>query len=519
MESTRILLAEDNPDHQLLLRHALRRGVDGADVVAVGTHTAAVSAARDAVDSGRPFACIVLDYNLPPHTAPETITAIKEVHPDAPIVVVSSSEEQRVVIESLRLGVADFIRKEAAMNSEELGQRIREVVARARSHFRDRRNTDRRMRVLKKQAETDPLTGLRNRRSVMRILASDRTRNDRRRDTAVLMVDIDHFKSINDTHGHCVGDLVLKRLAATIGSQIARSDIAARWGGEEFLVLKPSIREAEAVGFAERLRVAVEEDLIPIGDEELRVTVSVGVAVVRTADLNESAVARADHALYLSKELGRNRVCTWEMARAVDAADDIETIPGLCCRQRLSLLRDRIRPLLGEMQATHSGPHGVDVRAICTTIGNSVGLPASVQSDIDIAAEFHDIGKIAVPEEILCLPRTLTLEERRLVDAHAAFGATLARRAGVRAGVTDLIAAHHSRFDDRTRPVGNADHRAVGVLVAADALSAMNEDRPYRPRLSSSEIVDELDKGAGSQFDPVVVVAARRSVGTVLRAA
>lgn len=166
---------------------------------------------------------------------------------------------------------------------------------------------------LEQLAQTDPLTQLLNRRALTERIMAEMERALRYDSTlALLMIDLDHFKAVNDTHGHLVGDDVLRDLGHLLNRTIRGSDITARYGGEEFLVLLPETDDVGAVAFAERIRVAVEEHAFArdAANEPLRLTASVGVAVFPAARIEnvEDLFARADAALYRAKAEGRNRV-------------------------------------------------------------------------------------------------------------------------------------------------------------------------------------------------------------------
>ncbi len=165
-------------------------------------------------------------------------------------------------------------------------------------------------REMERLATTDGLTGLNNHRTFQELLAGELERSQRyQRPFSVLLMDIDHFKSFNDTYGHPVGDLVLKEIAACIRRSIRRNDIPARYGGEEFAVILPENNTEGATISAERIRRTIEQHRIHSADRELQVTVSVGCASFPThATEATSLVSSADKALYYSKEHGRNRV-------------------------------------------------------------------------------------------------------------------------------------------------------------------------------------------------------------------
>jgi diguanylate cyclase (GGDEF)-like protein len=159
------------------------------------------------------------------------------------------------------------------------------------------------------QSMTDPLTGLLNRRSFLDLSGKEATRAHRHGSPfSVLMLDIDHFKKINDSHGHPVGDQAIKALAAVCGKALRPHDILARYGGEEFVLTLPQTSADGARIVAERIREAVEAVTVPSDNGEVRFTVSIGVATYGTGEPFDHVVERADQALYVSKQSGRNRV-------------------------------------------------------------------------------------------------------------------------------------------------------------------------------------------------------------------
>jgi diguanylate cyclase (GGDEF)-like protein len=167
------------------------------------------------------------------------------------------------------------------------------------------------LRVARRDAETDALTGLANRRLLDSTLTSRWQaggRNDRReRPLSVLMLDLDHFKRVNDTHGHDVGDQILKAFAVRTSKQLRKPDLFARYGGEEFTVLLPGTDAAKALVIAERVRAAIA-GMPLVAEPPVPITVSIGVAQRKPNENAETLLARADAALYAAKQGGRNRV-------------------------------------------------------------------------------------------------------------------------------------------------------------------------------------------------------------------
>jgi diguanylate cyclase (GGDEF)-like protein len=191
----------------------------------------------------------------------------------------------------------------------------RELEQRVEARTRELSGAMHRMEEL---ALTDGLTGLPNRRALLnRAMSGLGTARRKHLSYAVAMADIDHFKAVNDTHGHAAGDQALQRLARLLEASLRASDEVGRWGGEEFLILLPETDEAEALRVAERLRAAVEaEPFVVEGEVALKVTISIGVAALdapaQTALVLDALIRMADDALYRAKDAGRNRV---ELAR------------------------------------------------------------------------------------------------------------------------------------------------------------------------------------------------------------
>jgi two-component system cell cycle response regulator len=159
-------------------------------------------------------------------------------------------------------------------------------------------------------ATTDPLTGIMNRRALLAALKVEQTRAERNGySMSLLMLDVDHFKAINDQHGHAMGDCVLAKLGRLLTSEIRQVDAAGRWGGEEFVVVLSGANEAGAKIAAERLRSAVQQ--LELSDDRghlVSVSVSIGVSCLEVKDTVETLINRADRAMYQSKSNGRNCV-------------------------------------------------------------------------------------------------------------------------------------------------------------------------------------------------------------------
>ncbi len=222
-----------------------------------------------------------------------------------PIILIAEEDDRPRVVRGLDLGVNDFIMRPIERN--ELQARVRTQIRRQRYAVELRQSVTNTLAL----AVTDELTGLYNRRYFDRHLAIMLTKaQEQDRDMAVMLIDMDFFKSVNDTHGHDTGDAVLREFSDRLRRNIRGVDLACRFGGEEFVVLMPDTDFQQAQGVAERVRMAVAERSFDSGNgRPLSVTVSVGVSLNEgVTDTPEIMLKRADVALYRAKREGRNRV-------------------------------------------------------------------------------------------------------------------------------------------------------------------------------------------------------------------
>ena len=222
-----------------------------------------------------------------------------------PILLMAEDADRQRVVRGLDLGVNDFIMRPIERN--ELAARVRTQIRRNRYAVELRESVNNTLAL----AVTDALTGLYNRRYFERHLSIMLNKaRDQDRDMALMLIDMDFFKAVNDSHGHDIGDAVLREFALRLRRNIRGVDLACRFGGEEFVVLMPDTDYRQAEGVAERVRMSVAERGFDIGaGRALTVTVSVGVALNEgQSDTPDVLLKRADVALYRAKREGRNRV-------------------------------------------------------------------------------------------------------------------------------------------------------------------------------------------------------------------
>ena len=291
-----MLVAEDS----LVVRTLLRRQLEeyGHRVVEAGDGEEALTVCREHGPDA-----ILLDVEMPKldgHGVLAALQASPELA-DIPVVFITAHTTTEDVVEGLRLGAHDYLRK--PFEPAELLARISAAVrVKTLQDQLRQRNSE-----LDAISRTDALTGLPNRREMEeRLVATASAARRHHHSSTLLMVDVDHFKSVNDTRGHEAGDVVLRAVATGLSDVCRAEDSAGRWGGEEFLVIAPMTDLTGGMRLGERIRSRICDTAVPVEDgPPVEVTVSVGVA---SGDAGEALLAEADAALYAAKRAGRNRV-------------------------------------------------------------------------------------------------------------------------------------------------------------------------------------------------------------------
>ena len=303
----RILVVDDLPDNVEILRARLTSR--GYDVITASNGQEALASVK-----GQPPHLVLCDVMMPGIDGFEVSRRIKqdETLPYIPIILVTALGETDSIVQGLNTGADDYITKPYQFPELEARMRAMLRIKRLQDELDQKnRELEDANKRLKKLSITDGLTGLFNHRHVHQLLHDEFERSSRTREPAsVAMIDLDRFKSVNDTYGHPTGDIVLYETAKILGETAREIDMVGRYGGEEFIAILPNTDEEEAGRFAERVRAAVEAHLFRDEANEIRMTTSAGVAAFPApgVDSPETLLKRADEALYQAKESGRNRV-------------------------------------------------------------------------------------------------------------------------------------------------------------------------------------------------------------------
>ena len=306
--SMRILIAEDDAVSRRMLQAQLERW--GHEVIVTSDGAQALSA-LSCPDSPR---LAILDWIMPGLDGLGVTKRVREM-PDRPltyILLLTSKDQKEDIVSALDSGADDYLVK--PYDAEELRSRIGAGLR----ILGLQEQLERLNQQLAEQARTDYLTQLPNRRAVLEHLASELGRCARvGTPLLVMMVDIDYFKRINDTHGHAAGDSVLTEVARRLTTHVRLYDAVGRMGGEEFLIVVPDIALEQAAATADRIRQTLSDTPIPLDGKDLHVTASIGVAWAHPDDsgafIADLLIRTADAQLYQAKTSGRNRVCVTQV--------------------------------------------------------------------------------------------------------------------------------------------------------------------------------------------------------------
>ncbi|MGE0029149.1 MAG: diguanylate cyclase [Thermoleophilia bacterium] len=354
-------------------------------------------------------------------------------------------------------------------------------------------------------ATTDTLTGLANRRAFEERLASECERAARHgRPLSLVLLDLDHFKGVNDAHGHPVGDRVLVQLAARLRLRARSQDTLARMGGEEFAWLMPETEGPAALRAAERVRAEIAAEAFA---HDIAVTVSGGVCDLADARGAAELYRLADEALYWAKGHGRNQL--WRYSEAMAARTEASAAELRLAERRQAVRGVRALARAVDAKDPSTRLHSERVADLSVRLATALGWTAQRIAALGEAALIHDVGKIGLPDAILLKPGRLTPAEYEAVKAHAALGALIGADV-LTPEQAGWVRHHHERWDGRGYPDGLAgDEIPAGsqVIAVADALDVMCSARIYAAPRPVEEALDEIRRESGGQFAPAVVDA------------
>jgi diguanylate cyclase (GGDEF)-like protein len=331
------------------------------------------------------------------------------------------------------------------------------------------------LKVQRQEALTDAITGLPNHRAVMSRIDDEVSRcQQTQASCAVLFLDLDHFKRVNDTWGHRAGDGILSELGNRLRGALRQQDFVGRYGGEEFAIVLVDVDADEAYQTAERTRAAVADQPCFWEVEETRsvvsitVTTSIGVAVYQLhGESRDALIEAADQAMYQAKHSGRNRVCLPDSQPTLAQEESSMATADERSQKEGRAVQALVAAASARDRATDA--HAQRMMYLAEATVKKLHRSEEELHLIRLAALLHDLGKIGIPDAVLHKPGPLTAEEWAIMRGHPEIGAR--------------------------------------ILSVVDSYDAMLSDRPYRKPLSAAQARAELRRCSGSQFDPIVVAA------------
>jgi diguanylate cyclase (GGDEF)-like protein len=353
----------------------------------------------------------------------------------------------------------------------------------------------------------DGLTGMLNHGSVVEFLAKTiESAADSPERIGVALVDVDNFRLINDTHGHEAGDEVLLRVANLVEMESGTGASVARYGPDEFLIVRLGLGVVEMQQTVERLRAGLTEVTLQFGDSErLPVTVSAGVgAYPEHGDAVTELLAAVTVALGEAKASGGDGV------REAGVGEEQRQHAG-----RFDVLHGLV--IAVDTKDRYTKRHSEDVARYAVFLALQLGLDEEMLRTLHLSGLLHDVGKIGIPDVILRKPGKLTAEEYDIFKQHVALGDLIVRDVPNLESVRHGIRHHHERWDGHGYLAGleGEEIPLVGrIMAVADAYSAMTTSRPYRKALPIEEALKRLGDAAGSQLQEELVAAFIRGIET-----
>jgi len=415
------------------------------------------------------------------------------------------------------------------------------------------------------QAITDGLTGVKTHRFFMEALSSEWKRSTRAgRSFALVLMDLDRFKFVNDFYGHLEGDLVLQRVGQILETNCRRSDVVARYGGDEFVILMPETTMEHARQLASKLRGWVSADPLL---REKNISASFGIACYPLHGSSpQELIQVADASMYLSKHQGGNAVSTADHFDPNEAKkwkrDVLEAYLGVTLKRLFSTgpeafeeIYQRLRQFTESLNATEEngksrasqdeGPHALPqavldtvtslayaidakdhytqghsqkVAAYAALIAEAMGMSDAEVEEIRLGAVLHDIGKVGIPENILNKNGPLNPEEWETMKSHVSFGAKILDPLTPLGRIRKMVLHHHEFFDGSGYPTalsGEGIPLGARIIAIADAYDTITSDRTYKKARSAPDALAELERCANAQFDGGIVEVFVRTMRTL----
>jgi diguanylate cyclase (GGDEF)-like protein/putative nucleotidyltransferase with HDIG domain len=434
-----------------------------------------------------------------------------------PVIMIVAEGDEKLGVKAMDKGAFDFLTAEE-VKTIALNRAIRRVVHRRKLE----KDINASLKKLEKLAIKDGLTGLYNQHHFREVIKKEYKKSKRyMQQMSCIMLDLDHFKSVNDKHGHQFGDFVLYESAEILNRLVRDTDFVARYGGEEFFIILPNTDLEGSVILAERIRASFANNIFRKSKIAEVVTVSIGVTTNCDDNvLNENdLIENADKALYRAKWRGRNIVCTYsepETGGNIAVTEDLSKIENFhdklsnmsedmkqnCIESAHNILRDI------ENGWDYFNEHSIRVSSYVEKLTKELLLSEDEIKSVKRAALLHDIGMAGIDSIILKKKKKLTKEEYDIVKKHTHIGVKIVEKTRLFEKELPMILYHHERYDGTGYPhklKGETIPYGARILAVVEAYDSMMSDTIYRKAGSLKEVIAELRECAGTQFDPHMV--------------
>lgn len=521
-----ILLVEDNPDHLLLFKRGLQQYADlNARIDTAVSVQNAIEKLKQHV-----YHLLLVENKLRDEEGLELFEALKEEGLKIPFILMTPIRDDRLAKEAIRRGVADVI-VENESHFDQLAEMLKKYYLDFRQSEKSHPKAPKVERAALREESLRPeirdeLTGVFTHSYMQDYVVREFARASRYGyPISCLLVDIDHFKGINEEKGYQVGDQLLKECAQLLFDSCRLSDLVARHTGTEFLVLLPHISYDGAFRVAKRLRLVFSEHVFLPDTEKVQITVSIGVSSYPedAMQVRSDLINYARRALLHSKATGRNRTtlfCNLEPLTEVqfpkiEMSNDLITefqrrISEATENARhdcLQASRDLLHML--ENKDRFTAGHGANCAKLAKQMATAIGLSVEEAEVIENGALLHDIGKICIPDTILLKRGRLTNQEYEMMKQHTYFGYKILKPIRFLREESLIVLHHHEWFDGKGYPCHLSGEeiplgaRIVSIIDAYDTMRVAGGR--YKRMMLVKEAVNELIRFSGAQFDPNLV--------------
>ena len=363
----------------------------------------------------------------------------------------------------------------------------------------------------------DGLTGLFNRRHLIQILEQEISKSkNQNTDLALLLLDLDYFNEINKISGQIFGDSILNEFAARLTQNSRKGDICFRFGGSDFVVILPETTITEAWDQAEKLRLTCSEKPFTSGRHNRSVTVSIGIVTLRahTPKNQDEFIIMADQAVYQAKSEGRNRVITYGQHNGTNTGiiDTIALMQNTLHRilqktkdSSIAAIELLAQNVTGNEQDEHAHLATEYIHFLC----ERMGLPKTMLETFANALTIYTCFRFLLYRELLTKKKKFSHDDRKLINDLPYKLAELTQHFNYFTNERKILLCQGERYDGSGYPDGLKGENiplAARIFSLADSLAAMSSDRPHRKRLTPPEILNQLGQGAGTQWDPTLVL-------------